>query len=108
LPLIRSFLKSKAFTENIDELMRALKISTADIAEEILDSCDAAIAVLEKKGAGLGSHWSFEGSDIAELVLRAYSQSDEENVQARCLDLIDGLLSIEAYGIKKEIDSFKR
>jgi len=106
--LIRSFLRSKAFEGNIDELMRALKYSTADIAEETLDACEAAIAVLENQGAGLGSRIYFEGGEVAELVLRAYSQSDDGGVQSRCLDLIDWLLSIEAYGIKNELDSFQR
>jgi len=41
--------------------MRALKYSTADIAEETLDACEAAIAVLENQGAGLGSRIYFEG-----------------------------------------------
>lgn len=106
--LIKVFIHSKAFAENMEYLIRALKRSTADIAEETLDACEAAIDVLENKGAGPGSHLYFEGGDIAELVLRTYRNVDKECFRSRCLDLIDKLLSVESYGISKELEAFER
>ena len=45
---------------------------------------------------------------VAEFILRSYRQTTEPAVRSRCLDIIDGLLAQEAYGITEELEKFER
>jgi len=106
--LIAVFLHSRSFTESVENLTWALKRSTADIAQESLDVCEAIIAVLENKGTDMRSRLYMEADNAAELVLRAYRESTDADFRSRCLDLVDRLLSMQAYGITKELEAYER
>jgi hypothetical protein len=106
--LIRDFLQSKAFAENVEDLTWAIKSSTANLDEEIIATCEAVVCTLEEVVENPRSRLYVEADNVAELILRAYRQSHDSHFQSRCLDLIDRLLSIEAYGITKELEAFER
>ncbi|UYG03002.1 hypothetical protein OCT51_17670 [Halomonas sp. LR3S48] len=107
-PIIRTFLDSNAFRDNVDDLMWPLEHSTADIAEEILLTCEAVIANMESLGDDPVHRLYRHANSVAELVLRAYRQTNEAAVRTRCLNIIDLLLAQEVYGISKELEEFER
>lgn len=107
-PVLSAFLKSKAFAENVEDLMWPMKRSTADLAAEILLICEAIIGVMESTGAAVEHRLYGQADKVADLVLRAYRQTTDLTFRSRCLDLIDRLLSQEAYGISEELEKFER
>lgn len=107
-PIIRAFLESAAFGENVDDLMRPMENSTADIAEEILMTCEAVISHMETISEAPTYQLHGQADNIVELVLRAYRQTDVAEVRTRCLDIVDRLLAQEVYGIAKELVEFER
>ena len=107
-PIIRAFIESEAFGENVDDIMWPLKRSTAAIAEEILLICEAVIAHMESFGDDPTHRFYGQADNVAELVLRAYRQTDVLAVRTRCLDIVDRLLAQEVYGISKELEEFER
>lgn len=106
--LIRIFMESKAFMENADDLTWAAERSTADIAEDIVTICESMLRLLNKEMTDPQSRMFVQTETVAELLLRAYRQTTDERFRSRCLDLVDRLLSVQAYGISKELEAFER
>ena len=106
--LIRSFLKSPAFVENVEKLTWPLEHSTADIGEEIVEACEAMVGVFERNSLDPTKRSFVEVETVSKLVLRAYRQSDDDVYRSRCLDLVDRLVALEVYGISKELEAFER
>ena len=82
--------------------------STADLDEEILVTCEAVIGMLEEAVDNPRPRHYIGSDHVSELVLRAYRQSNDLGFQSKCLDIIDRLLAIEAYGITKELEAYER
>jgi len=106
--LIRAFLHSTAFAENGELLLMTLKSSTADISDVVVEVCEAVLGVLEDGTSAPYGRLLFEAYNVAELVFRTYSQSEDPAYRRRCLDLVDGLLATQAYGIAKELEEYER
>jgi len=106
--LIIEFIKSEAFQENIDDLIFTFRDSTADISEEIIKICEAIIVLFEKGQIKPGDKVYYIVEQIAELIVRSYRQSNKEEYKERCLDMIDKLLVINAYGIDRELEKYER
>jgi len=106
--LIRAFLASRAFSENMEVLIRSLERSTANIPEELLAACEAIVTELDRCGWNMRYRTLAHAGTICELVLRAYRQSRDDGYRTRCLDLIDRLVGLEVYGIEEELREFER
>jgi hypothetical protein len=106
--LIKEFIGSKAFPENVDDLVQTFKDSTADISEEIINLCEAVFSLFEKEQVKTGDRLYYEIDQVAELVIRSYRQNNKEEYKTRCLDMIDNLLSINNYGITRELEKYER
>ena len=107
-PIIRAFLGSNAFDENVEDIVWPLTRSTADLAEEILLTCEAVIAHMESLDDNPVHRLHGQANNVAQLLLRAYRQTNDTAVRTRILDIIDRLLGQEVYGISKELDEFER
>lgn len=107
-PIIKDFLTSAAFGENVEDLLWPMVQSTADIAEEALLTCEAVIGLMEALGGGTMQPLYVHANNIAELVLRVYRQTEEPSIRSRCLDIVDRLLAQEEYGMSKELEEFQR
>jgi hypothetical protein len=105
--LIRAFLNSLAFEENLNDLIWPLKESTADISEVIVEVCEAVISTLYK-GIDPYTRFSSQVDNVVELVLRAYQNSDDERYRSRCLNLIDKLLARGVRRISRELREYER
>lgn len=106
--VIRAFLKSRALEENMDDLLWPLKRSTADVADEILLTCETVVGRVEVTPLDASNRFFVHMGSVAELVLRAYRMSSDDKVRNRCLNIVDRLLAVEAHGIDEELRQFER
>jgi len=106
--LIRRFLRSASFPEHGSFLVMGLMDSTAELSGLIIDVCTAVLAAFEGPSAETLVQLHLEAEDLAELVFRAYSQSQDPGYRERCLDLIDGFVAAQAYGVAKQIAGYER
>ncbi|WP_280300753.1 hypothetical protein [Nocardia abscessus] len=100
--LVDDFLASPAFTENIETLIDGLENLGTRLPRAALQACEKGI---ETAGTGLGSlqgRGSYVGREITTIVLRLYRQADEIT-RTRCLDIIDRLFDLNAYGLDKAL-----
>ena len=106
--LIRAFLNSKSFPENGEYLIMGLKGSTGDLSGVIVEVCEAVLLALEASPDEPFGRLHLEAKDLAELVFRAYAQSNDPDYRGRCLDMIDRFIGSNAYGITKQLVEFER
>jgi len=106
--LIRTFLGSRSFPEHGEFLVMGLKDSTADLSAVIIEVCEAVLSALKASPSVPYGRLYFEAQDLADLVFRAYTQSDDPGYRARCLDMIDGFVATHSYGVAKQLAEYER
>jgi len=106
--LIRAFLDSRSFPDHGEFLVMGLKDSTADLSAVIIEVCEAVLSALEDSSDVPYGRLYFEARDLADLVFRAYTQSDDPGYRARCLDMIDGFVAAQAYGVARQLAEYER
>ncbi len=106
--LIQVFLESRSFPEHGEYLIRGLTDSTGDLASVLVEACEGVLEALENPSADPFGPLHLEARDLAELVFRAYSHSEDPGYRSRCLDMIDRFIAAQAYGVTKQLAEFER
>lgn len=100
---VREFTKSLAFTEHMGNLFASLDESTTVLPPSTIDACERCVAS-EVPGLGdIRTTRSMVGSQLVGVVLRLYKQEGEDT-RRRCLDVIDWLSDMDAYGLEGALD----
>jgi len=105
VPLARTFLNSEAFSANADDLIHALKETTAPVPELILETCEATLDTFERNRVG---QIAYQAGEAISLVLRAYADTDEPAVKNRALDLVERALRLDVYDANKVLTEYDR
>ena len=98
------YIKSAAFTTQVNPLIRALEETTANVPELIVSACER---YFDLASADMPNMNVVDTQSVANLVVRAYSQTSERQVNIRCLDLIDRMHLLGLYcldGVMADID----
>jgi len=106
--LMLEFVQSPAYVKHNGNLLFALHESPFAPPEVI---CRASERFVEIAGASAGDISQAAAGDahlLSELVLRAYATAPDEATKGRCLDAIDKLLEIGAYGIDEALRGHDR
>ena len=98
--LIKAFVQSPAFTTDCHDLIYALEKTTAKLPDITYQVCKQFINVV---GSSAG-----DANTISQLLIRVYSQSKDQALRSRCLDLIDRLAQMEAYGLNEALALIER
>ena len=100
--LVRAFMYSQSFAEHFDQLLDALDGMTATLPDVAIEVCERAV---EAAGADIGdirTAQAMAGPQITTIVLRLYRQA-QPGLRSRCLDLIDRLTAVAAYGVAQAL-----
>ena len=98
------YIASDAFTTRVNPLITALKETTANVPELIVAACERFFELATGEMPNMNV---VDTQSVANLVVRAYSQTSDRQVKNRCLDLIDRMHILGAYGldrVMKDID----
>ncbi len=101
--LIGGLLDSPALEQAIDGLIHTLAELDGALPPSSLTVCERTVGI---KGTELGdirTSAAVIGRDLVSLVLRLYRQSDAPE-RARCLDIVDRLVEIDAYDAMQALD----
>lgn len=96
--LANYFLESDAFEANADDLVHALKETTAAVPELVLKTCERTLDAFEAQRRG---PLMYQAKDALTLVLRAYADGEERSFKDRALDLVDRALRIDIFGMNR-------
>lgn len=105
--LVEAFVASPAFESDCHDLIYAFEKTTAKlpdvtclVCEKFIDSYGSVADIRTRSAA--------KADEVSELLIRVYSQSQSQALQSRCLDLVDRLTQIGAYGLDKALQQFER
>lgn len=101
--LIDAFVSSVAFAEHMDMFINTLERMSSTLPASTITVCERAVDIA---GADLGDIRTARArvsSDLVTVVLRLYRQGDED-LRARCLDLVDRLTDLNAYDMEQALD----
>ncbi|MGH3873108.1 MAG: hypothetical protein ACRDSR_16645 [Pseudonocardiaceae bacterium] len=100
--LVASFTASAAYEAHFDQLFLALGDSTRLLPEASITACERAVEIAGHQLGDIRTHHAATSNNIVAVVLRLYRQGDK-SMRVRCLDVIDRLSEVGAYGLEKAI-----
>ena len=93
--LVNRYIESPAFTTQVNPLIAALKKTTANVPELIVAACER---FFDLSAGDMPNMNAIDTRTVADLVVRAYSQTSDGQIRSRCLDLIDRMHVLGSYG----------
>ncbi len=106
--LAKVYLRSPAFTPEKDSLAEALDRSIANLPHQVLEVAKRFLDEAGKEAADIRTRRAAFADVIGRLVVRVYGRSSDPRIRSRCLDLIDNMTAIRAYGLEKAITQLER
>ncbi|MCI0552885.1 MAG: hypothetical protein L0287_18190, partial [Anaerolineae bacterium] len=106
--LIESFIQSSAFTTDHFYLFYALENTTAKLPDVTCLVCERFLDAVGQEVADTRTHSAVDANTVSQLLVRVYSQSKNETIRTRCLDLIDRMTRMEVYGLKEVLERYDR
>jgi hypothetical protein len=106
--LLSEFIESPAFNARSYDFLDALVDSVTRLPDIVCRAAERAFQKIGTEGSDLASDIAMSASTLCTLVVRLYSQTDDEQTKVRCLDLIDRMEEKSYYGIDRELKSLSR
>ncbi len=107
ISLVEAFVDSPAFFSDDYDLIHALEKTTAKLPEAVTYRlCDRFIEGLKSDDADVRQRRSLEAGKVSKLLLQLYSQSKNQELQLRCLGLIDFMTQMEVYGLAEALTQY--
>ena len=106
--LLAALVASPSFTEALPQLLYTLQAAPDRIDEIVLQCTQRFIDIHGKDAGDISTSASRDAQMITQLTLRAYAQAPGRKVRSKILDLIDGLLLINAIGALEAVDQAER
>ena len=106
--LLHALINSPAFIEAGDPLFYLLERTPGHMSALLLAAVARFLATSGRDAADVSTGAAFTAREAGDLLIRAYSQREDEGIRSRCLDLIDGLLGQEAFGIDQALETLSR
>jgi len=108
ISLVESFVLSSAFTTSYQGLIRALKKTTAKLPEVTCQVCQHFINAVGADAPDIHARSGAEADTVSQLLIRVYTQNKNLALQSRCLDSIDRMVQIRAYGLNQALELYER
>lgn len=106
--VLRALIASESFTEALAQLLITLQAAPDRIDDMVIDCTRRYIDVYGQQAGDISTSAAGEAGEIAQLTLRAYAQSPAGDMRRQVLDLIDGLLRVNALGALEAVQQAER
>ena len=105
---IRTFVYSRAFDTEHDELLDALQRTTAHMPEETCLACERFLEVAGEDAANIQLRSAGDADTALQVLVRAYNQVKDPALQSRCLDLFDRMAKLGIYQVIGTLERYER
>ena len=106
--LAESYIDSPAFDAEHNPLFYALEESTANVPGVILKACDRVFELTGAELSDMSTGVAGTSGSMVKLVTRVYSRATDPAVKSHCLDIIDRMTVLAAYGLDTIAEEFDR
>jgi hypothetical protein len=105
--LLSAFVESPAFSEGASHLFRALDEARDPPVQATIAACERFALLLLDEGDPFSAR-GLDADRAAQILLRSYQGTTDEELRRRCLDTIDMLSRLRTYGLEKALAAFER
>jgi hypothetical protein len=106
--LIGTFVQSPAFASHYFHLIYALDQTTAKLPNVTCSACERFLNTFGREAGDIRTGHAADADMVCRLIVRAHSQTRDEGLQARCLDVIDRVTQTRAFGFEKVLALYDR
>ena len=106
--LIEAFVYSRAFAKHYHDIIYPLTQTTTPLPAVTCVVCERFLEIVGFDAADIRTGSSADAHQVSQLIVRVYSQTTDSALQARCLDVIDRMMEIGAYGLEDALESYNR
>lgn len=105
--LAEAFVVSPAFTDKHNDLMYSLERTTARVPALTCLVCERLLDAAKGDQTDVSTFGTISDNAV-QLLLRAYGQSRDPDLAARCLDLFDRMAQLGVYGLDEALVQYER
>jgi len=106
--LIEAFVQSRAFAKHYHDIIYPLTQTTSPLPAVTCVVCEHFLETVGFDAADIRTGSSVDAHEVSQLLVRVYSQTTDSALQTRCLDVIDRMMEIGAYGLEDALESYNR
>lgn len=106
--LVQEFLNSPSCEDNLDKLLFVLDDAHTAPADVVYEACERFIRTAGPAAGDITTSAAGDSYIVSRLIMRLCSQSTEPGLVEKCLDVIDQMISVQAFGIDKTLEPFER
>lgn len=107
-PLVCDLVNSPSFLDASHSLFRSLEKTAAQRPDLLLLAVDRFLEMAGEEASDIRTRHAATAHEVGPLVIRAYSQSNDEGFRTACLDRIDALIGNEVFGIDRALEEAVR
>ncbi len=106
--LVGTFVQSPAFASHYFNLIYALDQTTAKLPKVTCLVCERFLNTFGREAGDIRTGHAADADIVCRLIVRVYSQTRDDDLQTRCLDVIDRMVQTRAYGFEKVLTLYDR
>jgi hypothetical protein len=106
--LIGAFVQSSAFAKHHHDIIYPLMQTAFPLPAVTCVVCERFLETVGFDAADIRTGSSADAHQVSQLIVRVYSQTTDSALQTRCLDVIDRITEIGAYGLEDALESYNR
>jgi hypothetical protein len=106
--LLAAFLDGKPNGTALGPVIRAIEDSPMKLPDLVCRLVEAGIQAFKADAGDVRQHGAMVAGDLSKIVIRLYTQSDDEHIRKRCLDAIDRMEEAGFFGLSDELGRLDR
>lgn len=106
--LIAAFVASPAFERHHDDLFHALDRTTARLTDLTVAACDRFVALVGADAGDIRTKGAASSYMVSRLLVRTYGQLGTPEERTACLDVMEGMMRLGAYGLDEAIADYEQ
>lgn len=106
--LLAAFLDAAPGAEALEPVIRELEDSPVRLPDLVCRLVEAGIEAFKTDASDIRTGGSMVARDLSKIVIRLYTQSDDEAIRRRCLDSIDVMEQHGFFGLSDELGQIDR
>jgi hypothetical protein len=105
--MLNAFIDGRPNAAALEPVLRALEESDVRLPDVVSRLVEVAVQKLTNEAGEFQGH-GLLSQDLSKVVIRLYTQSQDEDIKKRCLDAIDVMERGNSWGLSKELREFER
>lgn len=106
--LLGAFLDANPSAAALEPVIRVLEDSTVRLPDLVCRLIEAGVEQFKAEASDIRTHGAMVANDLSKIVIRLYTQSDDEAIRRRCLDAIDKMEEANFFGLGDELGKIDR